>query len=111
MDSTLRTSPSVDAQTVDGQRQDYLEPKAVHSVAVIGVGSVGASWCALFLAHGLEVIAHDPALRETHPVFVSSGVRPVALAALTAEADVISLHVPLLLILQGWCPCHPRNAP
>ncbi len=29
-------------------------------VAVIGAGTIGASWAALFLAHGLEVRVHDP---------------------------------------------------
>lgn len=29
-------------------------------VAVIGAGVIGASWSALFLAHGLEVTVHDP---------------------------------------------------
>lgn len=29
--------------------------------AVIGCGTVGASWAALFLAHGIAVSAHDPA--------------------------------------------------
>jgi len=39
----------------------YLRPQDIRSVAVIGAGSVGASWATLFLAHGIEVIAHDPA--------------------------------------------------
>jgi len=30
-------------------------------VAVIGTGTIGAGWAALFLAHGLEVVAWDPA--------------------------------------------------
>lgn len=29
-------------------------------VAVIGAGVIGASWVALFLAHGLSVVVHDP---------------------------------------------------
>jgi carnitine 3-dehydrogenase len=36
-------------------------PGEIRSVAVIGTGSVGAGWAALFLAHGLEVVAFDPA--------------------------------------------------
>lgn len=39
----------------------YLRPQEIRSVAVIGTGSVGASWAALFLAHDMAVIAHDPA--------------------------------------------------
>src|SRR5690242_9534466 len=38
------------AQTIAGVRR----------VAVIGAGTIGASWAALFLAHGLEVAASDP---------------------------------------------------
>ncbi len=33
----------------------------VRRVAVIGTGVIGASWASNFLAHGLEVTAHDPA--------------------------------------------------
>jgi 3-hydroxyacyl-CoA dehydrogenase len=35
--------------------------KPVHRVAIIGTGVVGASWTALFLANGLEVVATDVA--------------------------------------------------
>src|SRR4051812_6910885 len=31
------------------------------TVAVLGTGTIGASWTALFLAHGLQVRAWDPA--------------------------------------------------
>ena len=33
----------------------------IGAVAVVGTGVIGASWAALFLAHGLDVIATDPA--------------------------------------------------
>lgn len=39
----------------------HTQPHDVRSVAVIGTGSVGASWVALFLAHGMDVFAFDPA--------------------------------------------------
>jgi carnitine 3-dehydrogenase len=39
----------------------YKRPGDLRQVAVIGTGSVGASWAALFLAHGIKVVAHDPA--------------------------------------------------
>jgi 3-hydroxyacyl-CoA dehydrogenase len=35
-------------------------PDEVEQVAVIGAGTIGASWATLFLAKGLEVVAHDP---------------------------------------------------
>ena len=39
----------------------YRAPEAIELVGVIGTGAVGASWIALFLAHGMRVLAHDPA--------------------------------------------------
>jgi 3-hydroxyacyl-CoA dehydrogenase len=38
-----------------------LESAAIERVAVIGAGTIGASWTALFLAHGLAVAVYDPA--------------------------------------------------
>jgi 3-hydroxyacyl-CoA dehydrogenase len=34
---------------------------AIRTVAVVGTGVIGASWAAHFLAHGLDVVATDPA--------------------------------------------------
>jgi 3-hydroxyacyl-CoA dehydrogenase len=33
--------------------------KEVRKVAIIGTGVIGASWAALYLAHGLDVVATD----------------------------------------------------
>jgi carnitine 3-dehydrogenase len=38
-----------------------IERQAVERVAVVGAGTIGASWAALFVAHGLQVAVHDPA--------------------------------------------------
>src|ERR1700736_2818469 len=35
--------------------------KPIHRIAIIGTGVIGASWTALFLAKGLEVVATDVA--------------------------------------------------
>jgi ketoreductase RED1 len=53
-------------------------------VAVVGAGTIGASWTALFLAHGLEVRVSDPApdveagvlaaVRDAAPALVSLGL-------------------------------------
>ena len=37
------------------------EAAGIRRVAVIGIGTIGASWAALFLARGLDVVASDPA--------------------------------------------------
>ncbi|KAH8808739.1 hypothetical protein F5884DRAFT_858260 [Xylogone sp. PMI_703] len=34
---------------------------AIKTVGVVGTGVIGASWTALFLAHGLQVFVSDPA--------------------------------------------------
>ena len=34
---------------------------SIRRLAIVGTGVIGASWAALFLAHGLEVMATDPA--------------------------------------------------
>lgn len=56
-------------------------------VAVIGAGTIGASWTALFLAHGLEVRVHDPAPgAEERVVSTLESVSPT-LAALGLPTD------------------------
>jgi 3-hydroxyacyl-CoA dehydrogenase len=36
--------------------------KQIQTVAIIGTGVIGASWAALYLAHGLNITATDPHL-------------------------------------------------
>src|SRR4051794_41865193 len=52
----------------------------VRRVAVVGSGTVGASWAALFLAHGLDVAATDPAPDAEKRLrrFVERGQRQLA---------------------------------
>ena len=40
---------------------DSSSHPAIRRVAIVGAGTIGASWAALFLAHGLEVVVSDPA--------------------------------------------------
>ena len=37
------------------------ESKPVRRITIVGTGVIGASWTALFLAKGLQVVATDPA--------------------------------------------------
>src|SRR5271167_2781791 len=43
------------------RRSDMLQNKPIRRVAIIGTGVIGASWSALFLANGLDVVATDVA--------------------------------------------------
>ena len=36
-------------------------PSKIQKVGVVGTGTIGSSWTALFLAHGLQVLVSDPA--------------------------------------------------
>ena len=38
-----------------------MSNKPIHRITIIGTGVIGASWTALFLAKGLEVVATDVA--------------------------------------------------
>jgi 3-hydroxyacyl-CoA dehydrogenase len=40
--------------------EDHMA-KQIKNIAIVGTGVIGASWAALYLAHGLNVIATDPA--------------------------------------------------
>lgn len=57
---------------------------------LVGLGRIGARVAALAQAFGMEVAAHDPAAPDLAGV-----ARPSDLMAALAEADVVSLHVPL----------------
>src|SRR6266481_1380933 len=43
------------------RRSDMSQNKPIRRVAIIGTGVIGASWAALFLANGLDVVATDVA--------------------------------------------------
>ena len=61
-------------------------------VAVIGAGVIGASWTAVFLAHGLSVVVNDPRddvervvsdyIRKAAPALKVSGERNMAIAVM-----------------------------
>lgn len=88
---------------------------AIRRVAIVGAGTIGASWAALFLARGLEVVVSDPAadaeaqtrarVRDAWPVLaelgrVAPGASPDALRfepdleAALAGADFVQENAP-----------------
>lgn len=66
------------------------------TLGLVGFGSIGQLTARLAQGIGMQVIAHDAMLDKVDPVFVKTGVACVGLDALTARADVVSLHVPLV---------------
>lgn len=66
------------------------------TLGLVGFGSIGQLTAKLARGIGMKVMAHDAAMDESNPVFAHAGVQCLDLDDLTARADVISLHVPLL---------------
>jgi (S)-sulfolactate dehydrogenase len=65
------------------------------TLGLVGFGGIGRLSAKLARALGMSVIGHDPMLPADSPAWSDSGVRCVGLDALLAEADAVSLHVPL----------------
>jgi len=73
---------------------------AITRISVIGAGTIGASWAALFLAHGLKVTLHDPGpdaesiartlITQAWPALVTLGTAApdIPWGALQFEADL-----------------------
>jgi 3-hydroxyacyl-CoA dehydrogenase len=72
------------------------EPARVERVAVLGAGTIGASWTAQFLARGLAVAVHDPAPECATRVraFVEDAWPTLTRLGLSAHADPtrVSFH-------------------
>ena len=69
-------------------------------VGLIGFGAIGMAVAQAFAALGCRVCYYDPAPRDANGAGLI-GAKPLALDALLAAADVVSLHVPLLPATQG----------
>lgn len=65
-------------------------------LGLIGFGGIGQLTASLARGLGMNVVAFDPAIASDAPVWQATGVQPRSLDALLAEADVVSLHVPLV---------------
>ncbi len=70
-------------------------------MGVIGFGSIGRTTARLAQGLGMHVIAFDAMLDADTPVFQQTGVKYVGLQELILQADVITLHVPLVDATRG----------
>src|SRR5712664_679332 len=51
-----------DDRKAEAERKTFMSfDKAIHRIAIVGTGVIGASWAAQYLARGFDVIATDPA--------------------------------------------------
>jgi len=70
-------------------------------LGIIGFGSIGRTTARLAQGLGMQVIAFDAMLDADTPVFEQTGVKNVALQELIGQADVVTLHVPLVDATRG----------
>lgn len=63
---------------------------------MVGFGGIGQLTASLARGLGMRVIACDDAIGHDAPVWQESGVLPCRLETLLAQADVVSLHLPLV---------------
>src|SRR5690242_8008866 len=59
--SMLRATSPASHTPKSRRRSDMSENKPIRRIAIIGTGVIGASWTALYLARGLQVVATDVA--------------------------------------------------
>ncbi len=71
------------------------------TLGLIGFGSIGQLTARLAQGLGMTVIAFDAMMKPDHAAFATCGVRCTTLDELIAQADVVSLHVPLVAATRG----------
>lgn len=71
------------------------------TLGLLGFGGIGQLTARLALGLGMEVVAFDAMMDDDHPVFAEMGVRCVGMDELIRQADVVSLHVPLVESTRG----------
>lgn len=85
----LRNIARVDRAIRTGEwKGQFGQLLAGKTVGVVGFGRIGRKVTELLVPFGVNVIAHDPVAPN------ASDVRFVALSALLATSDVVTLHVP-----------------
>ena len=70
-------------------------------IGIIGFGSIGRTTARLAQGLGMQVIAFDAMLDADTPVFQQTAVKYVGLQELILQADVVTLHVPLVDATRG----------
>jgi len=95
----LRGSYLSSAEVAAGQwprtRMSSGRETAGKTLGLVGFGGIGRLTARLAKSLGMWVIAHDPMIPADAEVWRETGVGSRSLDALMAEADVVSLHVPL----------------
>lgn len=71
------------------------------TLGIIGFGSIGQTVARMAQGLGMKVIAFDAVLQPDAAVFGQTGVTFCSLETLISQADVVTLHVPLVETTRG----------
>ncbi|OGO15295.1 MAG: hypothetical protein A2Y93_00480 [Chloroflexi bacterium RBG_13_68_17] len=102
-----RRLPQADASLRRGEwrKSEFLGTElGGKTLGLIGLGRIGAAVAERARALGMAVVAYDPLLSPEE--IAVRGARPLGLQALLAEADYLSLHVPLTPETRGLLDAH-----
>jgi D-3-phosphoglycerate dehydrogenase len=97
--SLLRNVPRVDQRCRDGQTKDGLVGNELSgkTIGIVGGGAIGLRTAALFHAFDCKILAYDPSPQADTPAYISF----VSLEDVLKQADLVSLHCPLLDSTKG----------
>ncbi|GAB3672382.1 hydroxyacid dehydrogenase [Salinisphaera aquimarina] len=73
---------------------------AGHTLALVGFGGIARQVATRASALGMNVVAHDPNIAADDACWAQLDVRPLDWEALLEQADVLSLHVPLIPVTR-----------
>lgn len=96
-----RRVPAADRAVRDGSWKTGYEGMQLAGkwLGVIGVGKIGRQVAAMAAALDMEVLAHDPYLPAS--AWPDLCLRPTPFDELLSEADIVTVHVPLLPETRG----------
>ncbi len=90
----LRLIPQANAEVrAGGWRQIMGRQLTGKTVGIIGCGHIGKDLVPLLAAFGCTLLAHD--IRHFPDFYAAHNVQPVGLETLLAQADMVTLHLPL----------------
>ncbi|MDP3548144.1 MAG: NAD(P)-dependent oxidoreductase, partial [Phreatobacter sp.] len=88
---------ATDAVAAGTWPRERLMGREIHGkvLGLVGFGAIARETAIRARAMGMSIIAADPFVKADDPAWERIGARSVDLATLLAEADAVSLHVPL----------------
>src|SRR6202050_4550124 len=76
------------------KENDMAKNKEIRNIAIVGTGVIGASWAALYLAHGFNVTATDPApnAEDNLRKFIDAAWKDLTVIGLSPNASLENLQ-------------------